>query len=314
MKSKTIATIASALVLVTILFNSIPMMAKAPPTTTFYVNPPSITDPSLTPGSSFAVDVKVRNAVDLFGWQVRMTWDAALLEVTDIVNGDILAGQPAGSIGLMVSLSNEDGILMCADSTIGSYPGVNGDGLLCTVTFLVEAFGETVLDIASSEGANRTFYVNSNINDVEVAKENGYFANPIPVHVDIKPGSWPNPINVKSRGTLAVAICGTEDFTVMTVDPARVQLHSKDVERGVYPLRWSWEDVATPYTTDYGGGHALEGDGILDLVFHFDTPEVATVLTLTGNVGETLPLILTGKLLEEYDGALILGQDYVRIR
>jgi hypothetical protein len=314
MKSKTITAIVSALALVTILFNFIPMMARAPPTTTFYVDPPSIIDPSLTPGSSFTVDVRVKDAVDLFGWQVRMMWDSALLEVTDIVNGDILAGQPAGSIGLMVSLSNEDGDFVCADSTMGPYPGVDGDGLLCTVTFLVEAFGETVLDIASSEGAFRTFYVDSNVNDVEVIKENGYFANPVPVYVDIKPGSWPNPINVRSRGTLAVAICGTEDFDVLTVDPARVQLHSEDVERGVYPLRWSWEDVATPYATDCGGGHALEGDGIIDLVFHFDTREVATVLTLTGNVGETLPLIVTGKLLEEYDGALILGQDYVRIR
>jgi hypothetical protein len=136
----------------------------------------------------------------------------------------------------------------------------------------------------------------------------------IAVSIDIKPGSWPNPIQTKSRGVLPLCICGTEDFDVMTVDPARVRLHSEDVEEGVAPLRWSWEDVATPYTTDWGGGHALGGDGILDLVFHFDTPEVATVLTLTGNVGETLPLILTGNLFEEYDGTRILGQDYVRIR
>jgi hypothetical protein len=136
----------------------------------------------------------------------------------------------------------------------------------------------------------------------------------ISVSVDIKPGSWPNPIQTRSRGVLPVCICGTEDFDVMTVDPASVRLHSEDVEEGVAPLRWSWEDVATPYTTDYGGGHALGGDGILDLVFHFDTPGVATVLTLTGNVGETLPLILTGNLFREYDGSLILGQDYVRVR
>lgn len=136
----------------------------------------------------------------------------------------------------------------------------------------------------------------------------------IGVSIDIKPGSWPNPIQTRSRGVLPLCICGTGDFDVMTVDPASVRLHSEDVERGVAPLRWSWEDVATPYTTDWGGGHALRGDGILDLVFHFDTPEVATVLTLTGNVGETLPLILTGNLFGEYDGTPILGQDYVRIR
>jgi hypothetical protein len=135
----------------------------------------------------------------------------------------------------------------------------------------------------------------------------------ISVSIDIKPGSWPNPIKTKSRGVLPVCICGTEDFDVMTVDPASVRLYSEDVEEGVAPLRWSWEDVATPYTTDWGGGHPLGGDGILDLVFHFDTPEAASVLTLTGNVGETLPLILRGNLKVEYDGISIYGEDYVWI-
>ena len=135
----------------------------------------------------------------------------------------------------------------------------------------------------------------------------------IPVHVDIKPGSWPNPVNTRSKGVLPVAVCGTEDFDVMTIDPVTVRLHSEDVREGVAPLRWSWDDVATPYTADMGGGHALDGDGYLDLVLHFDTPEVASVLTLTDNLGETLPLILRGNLFEEYDGTPIEGQDNIRI-
>ncbi len=137
---------------------------------------------------------------------------------------------------------------------------------------------------------------------------------PTAVSVDIRPGSWPNPIKTRSRGVLPVAICGTEDFDVTTIDPASVRLHSDDVEEGVAPLRWSWDDVATPYTTDWGGGHDLEGDGFLDLVLHFDTQEAVMTLTVTDHVGETLPLILRGNLFEEYDGARILGHDYVRIR
>ena len=135
----------------------------------------------------------------------------------------------------------------------------------------------------------------------------------IPVYVDIKPGSWPNPLNVRSRGKFAVAICGTEDFDAMTIDPATIRMHSEDVIEGVPPLRWSWEDVATPYTADMGGGHALEGDGYMDLVLFFNTREVAMTVTLTHHVGETLPLILRGNLFEEYDGAPIEGQDNVRI-
>lgn len=69
----------------------------------------------------------------------------------------------------------------------------------------------------------------------------------------------------------AVAICGTKDFDVKTIDPATVKIYVAIGAEGVPPLRWSYEDVATPYTGSSGGGHALGGDGYLDLVFHFDT-------------------------------------------
>ncbi len=137
---------------------------------------------------------------------------------------------------------------------------------------------------------------------------------PTAVSVDIRPGSWPNPIKTRSRGVLPVAICGTADLDVTTIDPTSVRLHSEDVEAGVSPLRWSWEDVATPYTADWDGGHDLEGDGFMDLVLHFDMQEAVMTLTVTDHLGETLPLILRGHLFEEYDGTPILGQDYVRIR
>ena len=134
---------------------------------------------------------------------------------------------------------------------------------------------------------------------------------PIPVYVDIKPGGWPNPINIGSKGVFPVAICGTEDFDVMTIDPATVKIYIEGIGEGVCPIRWSYEDVATPYTGAPGGGHALGGDGYLDLVFHFDTQTVVTGLGLAGHVGETIPLIIKGNL--NVGLIPIIGQDYVRI-
>jgi len=132
---------------------------------------------------------------------------------------------------------------------------------------------------------------------------------PIPVYVDIKPGSWPNPINTVSKGVFAVAICGTEDFDVTTIDPTTVKIYIEGI--GVSPLRWSYEDVATPYTGELPGGHDLEGDGYLDLVLHFNTQQVVTTLTLSDHVGETIMLIVRGNL----NGGpyTIEGQDYVWI-
>jgi hypothetical protein len=135
---------------------------------------------------------------------------------------------------------------------------------------------------------------------------------PILAYVDLKPGSWPNPIEIVSKGVLPVAICGTEDFDVRTIDPSTVKIYIEGNEEGVSPIRWSYEDVATPYTGPPEGGHALRRDGYLDLVFHFDTKAVVA-LDLASHVGETIPLIVRGNLREADGGTAIQGQDYARI-
>lgn len=122
----------------------------------------------------------------------------------------------------------------------------------------------------------------------------------IEVNVDIKPTSWPNPLNVNSKGVLPVAILGTEDFDVTQIDPATILLE------GVAPLRWALEDVGTP-------GDPLAGpDGFTDLTLKFDAQEIVAVLGVV-NDGDVVVLHLTGNLKEEFDGASIVGEDVVRI-
>ncbi|UCF58502.1 MAG: hypothetical protein JSV15_05375 [Candidatus Bathyarchaeota archaeon] len=132
----------------------------------------------------------------------------------------------------------------------------------------------------------------------------------IRVYVDIKPGSWPNPFSVKSGGVLPVAICGTEDFDVTTIDPETVQLTLESLGVGVTPLRWSYEDVATPYEGEPCSGHDLAGDGHLDLTLKFNAPEVVETLGLDAfEDRDMVPLILTGNLKEEHSRTPIQGQD-----
>lgn len=137
----------------------------------------------------------------------------------------------------------------------------------------------------------------------------------IPVFVDIKPGSWPNPINPRSKGVIPVAICGTEEFDVTTIDPVTIQITTEDIMMMIVvsPLRWSYEDVATPYTGEEGGGHELTGDGIIDLVLHFDTQEVVENLGLYYYAGTTIHLLIKGNLYEEEGSTPIQGQDFVWI-
>jgi len=112
----------------------------------------------------------------------------------------------------------------------------------------------------------------------------------VKVDIDIKPGSYPNSINLGSGGTVPVAIFSTTTFDATTIDPVTVTLASAPTKlKGQGTPMASSEDV--------------NGDGLLDLVVHVST----TALKLTGADTEA---ILEGKTS---DGARIRGVDTVRV-
>jgi len=105
----------------------------------------------------------------------------------------------------------------------------------------------------------------------------------IEVEIDIKLGSDPNSINLKSKGVVPVAVLTTDDFDASTVDPETVLF------AGASPVRSTLEDV--------------DGDDNLDMLFHFKTQE----LNLESDATDAT---LTGKTL---DGIDIAGTDMVNI-
>jgi hypothetical protein len=155
------------------------------------------------------------------------------------------------------------------------------------------------IENASGDAAAQFSFNTAVLGTGEFAILFGNVAKEVPV--DIKPGSCPNPLNLVSKGVLPVAILGTADFDVRTIDPTTVRL------KGVAPLRWSLEDVATPYEpfvgkTDIHHCNTLGPDGNLDLIFKFDTEEVAAAI---GDF-DVVILELRGQLR---DGTEIKGED-----
>ncbi len=133
----------------------------------------------------------------------------------------------------------------------------------------------------------------------------------IEVPVDIKPGSCPNPLNLKGKGVLPVAVLGTEDFDVGMIDPDTVRLSREGIEASVAPVRWDYEDVATPFEGELCDCHDLGADGYIDLTLKFSTAELVEALKLADVAGGTIPLTLTGNLFEEFGGTPIRGEDCV---
>jgi hypothetical protein len=111
------------------------------------------------------------------------------------------------------------------------------------------------------------------------------------VSIDIKPGSFPNSINLDAKGNIPVAIFSTYDFDASTIDPTTITLAGA-------PIRMKGKNK---------GPHAsfedVNGDGLLDLVVHF----VRDDLDLDRDSAEAILEGIT------FDGERFIGRDSVNI-
>jgi len=112
----------------------------------------------------------------------------------------------------------------------------------------------------------------------------------IPVAIDIKPGSTPNPINPGSQGTVPVAILSNSTFD------ARSQIY-------VNSLTFGRTGTESSLAFCDSGGEDVNGDGLLDLVCHFYTQKTGFQI---GDIQGVLKGLTS-------DGDLIRGTDSVQI-
>lgn len=136
-----------------------------------------------------------------------------------------------------------------------------------------------------------------------------------PVYVDINPGTCPNLLNLKSKGVIHIAIIGTSDFDVATVDTKTILLKlNPDGKKRVAPIRWNYENVATPFKGELCDCHDLNGDEYMDLVLTFRTQELVETLQLGEFAGETISLTITGNLKADEGGTSIKGKDCLLVK
>lgn len=180
-----------------------------------------------------------------------------------------------------------------------------------------------------AEVDNVTFY-NGSVDDIKLRR------TLIEADVDVKPGSCPNPFNARSKGSVPVAIVGSADLDVTTIDPATITL------AGVPALvEWEIKDTTQPAPTNIdcstcfdannqanfncdlwdatvnppvaGTDGALDsycGDGYLDLIVKFDTQALAAAIA-EAERNQCVELELTGFT---DDGIPVVGGDSVLIR
>jgi hypothetical protein len=238
-----------------------------------------------------------------------LDWGDQVLCITDASNpadGVVIAasgGQSPASVSVcggatQYDLGDGDEIVVTCGSVISQVLSgtvkviLNGtDGQVATTTLnggngLV--FDPVTFTITAPEWNQETVVIV--VDGADIVLEPGG-VNKMTVLIDIKPGSEPNCINNDGNGVIPVAILGSPDFDVSSIDPGSVELEGNEV-RAVgksQKLLAHIEDV--------------DGDGYDDLVIQIQDTDN------TFKEGSTTAK-LTGFLC---DGTPIVGTDAIRI-
>ena len=256
---------------------------------------------------------------DWFGLDVAGPGDLDADGMPDVVAGarmDDDGGLNRGAVWIL--FMNHDGTVAAEQKisdTEGNFEGILDDS---------DCFGVSVASLGDLDGdGGAELMVGAHADDdgdIGAGAVWVLFLEPgvIAAHLDIKPGSCPNPLNRRSKGVLPTALVGTPDFPVDEVDQSTLLLSRADGIGGfVSPLDGYhapgivFDDVATPFEGEPCDCHDLDGDGIVDLVMKFDVPELVEMLELGDLPVHTfVELRVSGQLL---DGTMFEAFDCVRL-
>ena len=228
----------------------------------------------------------------------------------DLSDVDIVLDQPVTSVSLSYSAASEtlpltllglDGDGTTVVSAEGTTVGFDLFGSLCTGDPNGSYCAWDVLEVSTAEPlihAVRLTGVGSamlfSIDNMVLCGAGGVGEDPPPVEdnvvIDVNPGSDENPVNPSSEGKLPVALFGSEELDVSTVDLESLTLG--DGVDGDTPLARKGGDSPMAQVVE------LNDDGFPDLMLHFDVAQMVENGDLTW---ATTELVLMGSLLPEVD-------------
>jgi hypothetical protein len=150
----------------------------------------------------FTVDIWISDVVDLYGWEIKLGWNATILNSVSVLEGQFL--KSGGSTFFTYRINNTLGYMVVDCTLLGNVFGVNGSGTLATVEFYVKAVGECLLDLYDS------ILINSAEQAIEYIAEDGYYYTS--VHdvaiINLTASSTEVNVTVENQGT------HTETFNV----------------------------------------------------------------------------------------------------
>jgi hypothetical protein len=127
-------------------FNNIPAAAK------LYVDPPSIVDPTLVPSENFLVNVSIANATEVYSFEFKLGFDPNVLNATSVELGDFFPS----SVVPLEEINNVVGYVLFSATLESPEPPKSGNGTLAAITFHVEDFGASALELFDTSLGDQT--------------------------------------------------------------------------------------------------------------------------------------------------------------
>lgn len=145
------------------------------------LNPPETKNSGLSVGSIFTVDLVITEAVNLYGWQVNMTFNPAVLNATLVLEGPFLKDDWSfNTVWPDPVVDNTVGWVFASCSIAPPYPddGAYYDGTLASITFMVRADGKgTLLEFVPDSTLLNTVISGVVVPITDFTTENGSFDN-----------------------------------------------------------------------------------------------------------------------------------------
>jgi len=145
-----------------------------------FVMPTLYIDPQTTIGrvsETFSISVSVAEVTDLYGWEFKLYYRNDILNATEVMEGPFLktggptyfTGAPSETGGIWNNYNATHGRIHAWCTLLGEIPGVDGAGVLATITFKAMKSGESNLTLS------RTFLINSKVSEIPHETMDGFF-------------------------------------------------------------------------------------------------------------------------------------------
>ena len=137
--------------------------------TRLYVDPPEIIDPTLTPGSSFHIDIKMENVVEFYSYEFGLAYDTHVITCLGAV-----ISPPDNDTNFVTQIVMNDTIGNVWVNVTYHPPAepksISAPATIVTIYFQVQNYGSTVLDL------HDTKIVDESGEEISHEVEDGFFA------------------------------------------------------------------------------------------------------------------------------------------